>query len=70
MSALALLPLPAFSDDSPDLLSDSFNVALGSFIINTDTVVRLDGDLQQGTEVDWENTFGSGDVTRFRVDGY
>jgi hypothetical protein len=31
--------------------------------------VRLDGDTQTGSNLDWENTFGDDDLTRFRVDG-
>lgn len=59
----------ARAGESPDVLNDPWQLSLGSFIVDTDTEVRLDGDTQGGTNVDWENTFGSGDVTRFRIDG-
>lgn len=55
--------------DKPQPLDDAFAVSLASFILSSDTKVRLDGDTSAGTEFDWENTFGIGDATRFRVDG-
>lgn len=60
---------PAIADDAPNVLEDSWQLSLGVFTLDTDTEVRLNGDVQAGTDVDWENTFGSGDVTRFRIDG-
>jgi hypothetical protein len=51
-------------------LNEPFNVALGSFILSSDTQVRVDGSTGRGSNVDWEQTFGGGDVTRFRIDGY
>jgi hypothetical protein len=69
-AGLALGSLPVAADESPDLLNEPFYVALGSFILSSDTVVRLDGEAQRGDQVDFENTFGGGDLTRFRVDGY
>ena len=53
------------------MLEDTFHIALGTFIVNTDTTLRLDGEAgEQGTEIDWEKNFGEGDVYRFRLDGY
>jgi hypothetical protein len=60
---------PAVSGEAPDLLSDPFNLALGTFILETDTEVRLDGESGRGTQIDWEQTLGEGDATRFRFDG-
>jgi hypothetical protein len=68
-AALLLSAPAAWAGDSPDVLNDPWQLSLGSFIVDTDTEVRLDGDTQTGTNVDWENTFGGGDVTRFRIDG-
>jgi len=67
--ALALSPMAADAEDAPNLLTSPFYVALGTYIVDTDTEVSLDGESGQGTRVDWENTFGSGEVTRFRLDG-
>lgn len=59
----------AASDDAPDLLSDPFNVAAGGFILDTDTTLRFDANgFDRGTEFNWEDEFGEGDITRFRVD--
>jgi hypothetical protein len=68
-SVLVAFSPAAFADEAPNLLTDSFSLALGTFIVGTDTRVRLDGKTGEGDRVNWENTFGSGDVTRFRLDG-
>jgi hypothetical protein len=72
--ALALcastFPMIASAEDAPSPLTDSFLLSLGSFTLDTDTEVRLDGDTSGGTPVDWENTFGDSDSTRFRIDGF
>lgn len=71
ISGLALLPVPALCDDASSLLDDSFYIAVGTFIVDTDTTLRLDGSAgQQGRPIDWEKTFGEGDVNRFRFDGF
>ena len=60
--------------EAPNLLDAPFYASLGTFIVNTDTNLRLDGETQgeflPGTPVDWEKNFGDGDSTRFRLDGY
>jgi len=60
----------AVAADKPQPLDDAFNLSLGTFILSSDTKVRLDGKAGEGTELDWEDTFGVGDATRFRVDGH
>lgn len=67
---LALGSPAALAEDARNLLTEPFHLALGSFILQTDTEVRLDGRLGEGTKFDWETTFGKGDATRFRVDGF
>jgi len=69
VSCLLASPV-VLAEETPSLLDDSFYAALGTFILNSDTKVRLDGDTQSGTNLDWENTFGDEDMTRFRLDGY
>jgi len=69
LAVLGLSPLAAGAEDAPNLLTNPFYVALGTYIVDTDTEVTLNGSTNQGSSVDWENTFGSGDVTRFRFDG-
>ena len=54
---------------TPNLINDTFTATLGSYILESDTKVRLDGESGRGTEVNWSDSFGGGDGTRFRVDG-
>lgn len=68
-AALGVLAPAARADEAPNLLEDRLYLALGSYVVDSDTEVRLDGRTGQGTTIDWERTFGGGDVTRFRVDG-
>jgi hypothetical protein len=61
--------MPALAE-SPKPMENPFHVTLGTFLVNTDTDIRVDGELGQGTEVDWDRSFGDeGDQTRFRLDG-
>jgi len=70
-AAAVLLGSPATrADDAPNVLTDPFQLSLGSFVLNSDTKVRLDGDTSIGTDIDWEETFGDEDATRFRIDGH
>jgi hypothetical protein len=69
-AAILLAPASvAVADEAPNLLEDRWQLELGSFSFNSDTEVQLDGDTQVGTPIDWENTFGDEDLTRFRIDG-
>jgi hypothetical protein len=71
IAGLLLLPITASCEDSPGELGDAFHISLGTFVVNTDTKLRLDGNAgEQGRPIDWEKNFGEGDVNRFRVDGY
>jgi len=68
---LFVFAAPTANAEAPDLLTDPFNVALGTFILNSETKVRLDGDTGTGTPIDWERALGDdGDQTRFRIDGF
>jgi len=54
---------------SEDLLNDTFNVSLGTFLLSTDTHVRINGTVTQtDTDVDLGRDLGVGDKDRFRVD--
>lgn len=66
---LLLAPAVALAEDAPNFLDDRFHLMLGSYIVNTDTEMQLDGNAGTGTVVNWEETFGGGDTTRFRIDG-
>jgi hypothetical protein len=63
--------VPALCDEAPGMLDNSFYIAVGTFIVDTDTTLRLDGNAgEQGRPIDWEKNFGEGDVNRFRFDGF
>lgn len=71
MAGLSLLPVPALCDNARGVLGDSFYIAVGTFIVDTDTTLRLDGDAgQRGVPINWEQTFGDGNVNRFRLDAF
>ena len=57
----------ARADDS--LIEARGQVSLGSFLNNSELKIRVDGESSEGTRVDWDNTFGDDEVTRFRLDG-
>ncbi len=70
-ATVALLVAGAAYADGPNLLDEGFDVSLGTFVVNQNTEVRLDGQAGEvGTPVDWEKNFGDGDSTRIRLDGY
>jgi len=60
---------PALAE-GPDAFENPFHLSLGTFLVNSDTEVRLDGKVGTGTPIDWDKSFGDeGDQTRFRLDG-
>jgi hypothetical protein len=69
--ALLLLGSPAaFAEDAPNLLTDSFQVALGTFIITSEPTVQLKGDTGNGDRVDFDEALGGGDSQRIRLDSH
>ena len=68
-ASLVCAAVPAALADDVDLVADKGFLALGTFLNNSDFKVRVDGETTTGDEVDWDNTFGDKDVTRFRLDG-
>ena len=70
-AASLLLGSPvAFADDAPNLLTDSFQVAVGTFIITSEPEVALNGDTSSGDKVDFDEALGGGDSTRIRLDSF
>jgi hypothetical protein len=58
------------SADKPDVLNDSFFIALGTYLVDADTDLELKGDAgESGTPIDWNRTFGDDSLTRVRLDG-
>ncbi len=69
--ALLLLGSPAvFAEEAPNLLTDSFQVALGTFIITSEPTVQLKGDTGSGDRVDFDEALGGGDSQRIRLDSH
>jgi hypothetical protein len=68
--AMALASPPAAIADEVDLLETNGYLSLGTFINGSKLNIRLDGEAgEAGTDIDWNNTFGDSDETRFRLDG-
>ena len=44
LATLTFSPMAALAEDAPDLLKDPFYLALGTYIINSDTEVNLNGE--------------------------
>lgn len=69
-SALLLLAAtPAAQAEDTSLIQQRGYVSLGAFLNNSEMKIRADAQGDQGTVVDWSNTFGDKVVTRFRLDG-
>jgi hypothetical protein len=67
----ALLAAPCIAQArEPGLLTSPFYVSLGTFIVDSDTTLELDGQSGRGDVVDFDRTIGDDDATRFRVDGW
>jgi hypothetical protein len=61
---------PAVHAESGNPLTDRFNIQLGGFLLSTETTLRVDGEFDQGTEIDSERDLGLKDSDRFRIDAY
>ena len=70
-SAASLLwaAIPTVQAEEINLIQERGQVSLGTFLNNSDLKIRVDGETTTGDNVDWDNTFGDKDVTRFRLDG-
>jgi hypothetical protein len=67
LGSLACLQ-PAVAEDF-NLIEQTGHVSLGTFTNRSALKIRVDGESQEGTKFNWGDTFGEGDVTRFRLDG-
>ena len=66
---LSLVASSARADEAPSPLDAEFSLTLGTYLVEADTRMRVDGNSGRGTPIDWERTFGDGSLTRFRFDG-
>ena len=58
------------SADEPNLLTDSFQVALGSFILTTEPIIQLKGETGNGDRINFYEALGGGDSQRIRLDSF
>jgi hypothetical protein len=70
VAALLLASPSARADQAPNLLTDSFLVALGTFVITSEPSVQLNGEVSTGDEVDFDEQLGGGDSQRLRLDSH
>jgi hypothetical protein len=68
--ALLLSTPTVLADETPNLLTDSFQVAVGTFIITSEPSVQLNGEVSSGDEVDFDEKLGGGDAQRVRLDSH
>jgi hypothetical protein len=59
------------SNGPPSMITDPFNIVLGSYVVGTNFKAELNGhSISTETPIDFNQTFGTGaDATRFRLDG-
>jgi len=69
VASLAATVLPAKAEDVA-LADQKFQVSLGTFVNQSTLTIRADGELDEGTTIDWADTFGDQEASRLRLDGY
>lgn len=68
--ALLAIAGQAAAEDT-DLTQQPFQISLGTFTNESKLTIRADGEVgDEGTEIDWGDTFGDVDGTRGRIDAY
>jgi hypothetical protein len=60
---------PAQAEDVA-LADQKFQFSLGTFINQSKLTIRVDGDTDLGTTINWSDTFGDQEASRVRLDGY
>ena len=58
-AALALSSPAVMADEDPNLLTDTFQVALGTFVITSEPTIQLKGDTSNGDRVDFDEALGA-----------
>ena len=66
--ATAFAATTAQADEAPNLLTDPFHLAVGTFVISTEPTVQLNGETVRGDRVDFDSVLGGGDASRVRLD--
>jgi hypothetical protein len=68
--ALAAAALCTSSLAGADALDDKYSLSVGGYLLTTNTTVRVDGDGERGTPVNFEHALGITNSSSFRLDGY
>jgi hypothetical protein len=69
-AAAMLACTPAAVADDFNLIAAKGSASLGPFLNSNDLKIRVDGEAGNiGTKIDWSNTFGAAEKSRFRLDG-
>jgi hypothetical protein len=70
-NACALLLAPSIAAaEAGNPLADRFSLSLGTFLMDTSTELRVDGEGGRGTQIDAERDLGLHNSDSFRIDGY
>jgi hypothetical protein len=67
---LALLSHRVAFAESGNPLEDRVSVGVGTFLLSTETRVRVDGTARNGTVIDADEDLGLNDADRIRIDAY
>ena len=51
-------------------IDQDWQFSLGTFLLTSDTKLKLNGDTLEGTDVNWEDQFDLGDKDQFRLDAF
>ncbi len=69
-SVLLATAAPGASADDFNLIDQKAQISLGTFLNNSKLKIRVDGEAGSiGTDIDWGNSFGDSEKSRFRLDG-
>jgi hypothetical protein len=70
LTAIGAAALGAMGVTHADALNDTAELSLGTFLLTTNTTVRVDGSGREGTPVNLEHGLGITNHDSFRLDGY
>ena len=63
LSGMALGPLAASADEAPNLLTNPFHIAIGTFAISSEPTIELNGETTSGDKVNFDEVLGGGDAS-------
>ena len=68
LSGMAFGPLAASAGEAPNLLTNPFHIAIGTFAISSEPTIELNGETTSGDNVNFDEVLGGGDASRVRLD--